>query len=232
MARRLWMRLVLVGAAGLFPLIGRASAEAAKAGEGILAKWARLGHVWRLMSGHWRKRCGERRTAEYAFVQLKGEMNRALDDLPASPELRALFLERWDHIHRSLYDLSFCYAMGADGIAVRDGRDNVEQRVGELEALWEQGRITREALHKAAAAIAVSGELLVRERKLWQEIDRLLHGGGPSDELPAKLNEGEKELPERYRSGKLKPSAATKLAAQRLVELTVDRLGVLADLRP
>ena len=208
LSRRAFARLAVTGAAGLALLRpGRLLAE-----HSVLDRWATLGRIWREMSAHWRSERGERREADPAFDELKQEMAAALDTLPASPELRAMFEERRAHIHRSRYSLGSCYAMSLAGDMTQRARGRIERQVCSLHELAEKGRLSPKTLRRAAKAMAPPTEYLAQSRKLYAE----------------KAWHDQETVAKRFRNGQLEPGDAATLAAKRGAELTVDRLGDLA----
>jgi len=191
------------------------TASAAETGGGsLLDRWARLGRIWRAMSAQLRVPPGGQAAARQAFEGLKADMAAALDALPASPALRALFEERWQHIFMLQYG-GMCYGPPGPGAPVF-AMGHVEQQVEELNHLVAQGRLTRAAGVKAARTLAVQAEYLTRGREANEDAHR--------GQTFLKL----KVIGDAYQAGKITPSAASGLAGQRVTELTADKLGMLA----
>jgi len=210
-SRRAFARLAVTGAAGLALL----RPQRLLADDSILEKWARLGRVWREMSAHWRSERGDREQAQKAFGELKAEMAEALDALPASEELRTAFEQRHAHIQRSRYLMATCYRMAPAGNLSQRSRGEIEKQAQELEALASDGTLSREAMRKAAQAMAAPIEYLTR-----MQATREL----PDDER----REEEKKLVTLYRSEMPAANGPAKVAGQRAAELSTDRLGELA----
>jgi len=231
LTRRAWARMVLLGASGLSLLPGcltrkrpggrevtvtcyaRLSPDDSPPSGSLLAKWARLGKVWREMSAHLKRKPFDPE-GEAEFKQLETEMKEALDALPAWPELRAVVEQRWAHIHRRQYVAATCYEMMVGGPP--PARGAVEQQVKELEQLVGEGKLTKEAAQKAAEAIGVQAAYYVR----LDQAEKQAGDDGPWEAWG--------ELWKQYEAGEIVPGASAELAGQRLAELTVDDLGLLA----
>jgi hypothetical protein len=229
LTRRAWTRLVIWGAAGLSLLPGcRAGDSRAKLGrhepgglpagkpladDGLLRKWAGLGRIWRELSRHSQKPWGAGLSDGEAFDKLKPEMQEALDALPAWPELRTAFEERWSHVYHSYYSGVSCYEMVSPHPPY-DASESVEEQVKQLEQLVAEGKLTTEAAQKAADVLALDVEVLLQSRDApvdWEEQQELWE-----------------EIDERWQAGEITPSPGSDLAGKRLAELTVDDLGLLA----
>ena len=92
--RRAWTRLAILAATGLsfFPGCGGERPPPKKPDDyepppSLLRKWGRLGRIWREMSGHRDGTCLPYTECRLRFVELGQEMTRALEALPAWPEL-------------------------------------------------------------------------------------------------------------------------------------------------
>lgn len=202
--RRAWLRLAILGATGLSLVPG--CGGDGRPPDSLLNKWARLGRIWRDLSTHLRDQRGD-------WGELESRMRAALDALPASPELRLVFEERYTHIGRLLYGPT-CYLPPPPGCTPAP-QFVVEDQVAHLEKLLTEGRLSERAALRAAGVLAIQAEYMVQENETeglpWDEREPILE----------KLNE-------RYCNGTLKARWTTMLAGQRLVELTVDDLGWLA----
>jgi len=227
-ARRATVRLAILAAAGLSLWPGCLSRGGESQGAGhpeepdgdddteagpLLEKWARLGRIWRELTAHHKGERGDRRTGKAAFDKLKTEMTDALAALPAWPELRAVFDERWAHIDRSRYSMATCYKMLPGGVPA--ARDKVEAQVETLRQLVDEGKLTEEAALMAAGVLAVQAEYMARNQEAEQ-----------SEEEAGW--EAVRKLWEEYNDGKIEAGAQAQLAGKRLTELTVDKVGWLA----
>ena len=229
LSRRAWARVALWGAVGvsLLPGCRRKPGDgtvtcyvpvATKGGGGggggsLLSRWAELGRVWRELSKHNTDPGQDREQRLAEFATLRAEMQAALDALPAWPELRLVFEERALHIDALRYSLAMCYAAGPGGSD--RPRVAVEEQVAALHKLVEEGKLTEAAASKAAAVLAKQAEYYAQSDRL-----RDTEAAPPPDKVKA--------LEAQHREGALKPSDAATLAGKRLVELTVDALGMLA----
>jgi len=235
LTRRAWARLLIVGASGLSFLPGCLT-RGRGAGGGVtvtcyapppppddtpgnatlLGKWARLGKVWREMSAHLKKKAYDPQ-GEAEFNELKTEMAAALDALPAWPELRAVVEQRWAHVHRGHYVPATCYEPMMGGAL--PARNAVEEQVKALEQLVAEGKLTKEVAAKAAEALGLQAEYFIRLAGIEAET------GDQDWEKRWKL---EGELWKGYEANEIEPGPGAALAGQRLAELTVDDLGLLA----
>jgi hypothetical protein len=222
MTRRACLKLAIYGAAGLSLLPGRllgGKAEAAEGGgspdDSLFAKWRHLGHVWRAMSAHLRKRAYDAE-GKRQFDELKTEMAKALAALPASAALRALFEERWAHIDRLRYNMATCYKMAPGGPL--PARNAVEQQVKELEQLAADGKLAAEAARKAARVLAVQAEYLARLRAAQR---------AAGDQYPW---QAWGKLYEEYQAGEIEPGPEADGAGKRVAEFTVNRLQWLGPM--
>jgi polyhydroxyalkanoate synthesis regulator phasin len=235
LTRRAALRLVIWGASGLSLLPGcLLRSRQAQGGTtvtcyappppppdpdqptSLLGKWARLGRIWREMSVHLRGKAYDPE-GEAEFNELKTAMGEALDALPASPELREVFEQRWAHIHRAHYVPATCYEMMMGGAP--PARDAVEEQVKELEELVAEGKLTRETARKAAEALGVQAEYYMRLRKIEAQT---------TDDESQKQWELRTKLWEQYEADEIVPGVPAELAGKRLAELTADALGLLA----
>ena len=209
-SRRAFARVTIAGAAGLALL-----PKGLLADGDLAAEWAELGRIWREMSMH---RRGDTRhtskTGEAIFKGIKEKMLEALDAVDPSPELRALFEERWYHVWRSRYFMATCYKMSIEGSAAMRARGDVEKQVQELEALAEEGNISEKTLKRAAKAMAPAAEYLSTAREVWAE-----------EEPAPQARENLHRLARRYMDGELKPGEDAQRAGARGAELTVDQAG-------
>lgn len=227
--RRAALRLLVLGAAGLSLWPGcltrgsgsqttGAAEDPDGGGDGTvgpaLAKWARLGRIWRELTAHYKAERGDHQAGKAAFDKLKTEMTEALDALPAWPELRAVFEERWAHIDRSRYSMATCYKMMPGGIPA--ARHKVEEQVETLQQLVVEGKLTEDAALKASGVLAVQAEYMARN----QEAEEAVKGEAGWEEV--------RKLWEEYNEGKTKAGLEADLAGKRLAELTVDKVGWLA----
>jgi hypothetical protein len=158
--------MVLWGAVGLSLLPscrGRGSATKASRPQG----WAGLGQIWREM-GSFRPR-GEVDLRKWpALKQLRRDMEETLDAVSASPELRAAVEGRWDWINTPYAaedelrrTRRTCYLLARIGTELSGPA--IEEQVEELSALQAEGKLTKEAARKAAAALALQAEYLARD---------------------------------------------------------------------
>ena len=226
LTRRAWARLFILGASGLSflpgcllsrrPAHGDDGAGADAVEDPLLAKWARLGKVWREMSAHLKRKAYDPK-GEAEFNELKTEMAEAFDALPAWPELRAVVEQRWAHIHRGHYFPATCYEPMMGGAL--PARGAVEEQVKQLEQLVAKGKLTKEAATKAAEALGVQAEYFLRLDGIEAEI---------GDEDWEKRWQLEGELWKEYEANEIEPGSGAELAGRRLAELTVDDLGLLA----
>ncbi len=223
LTRRAWARLSILGATGLSLLPGcllHGEAADGDAGAGgaaqnpLLARWARLGRIWRELTAHYKGERGDHQTGKAALDKLKTEMTEALEALPAWPELSAVFEQRWWHIDRSRYSMATCYRMRPGGISA--ARRKVEEQVEALQQLVVEGKLTEKAALKASGVLAVQAEYMART----QEAEQAAQGGAGWEE--------ERKLWEQYNDGKIEAGAEAHWAGKRLVELTVDKVGWLA----
>jgi len=215
-SRRVFARLTMWGAVGA-SFTGLTGCNRARATcyvqanltkvSSALAGWSDLGRVWREMSRHLRGDADDL-TVE-AFAELRREMDAALDAVGASPELRAVFTERWEHIDRIQYNMATCYEMVMGGIPV--AREKVEEQVAELEKLVADGTLTENAGRKAAEALGVHVEYMAR-----------LH------EVDGEDYEAQAEVTRPYDDGEMQPGEEANTASERIVEMTVDKLEWLA----
>jgi len=156
--RRAFTRLAIWAGAGLSFLVGCGSG-AVPVDDGLLRKWARLGRVWRRMS-EFRNRYQIPDLLD-AWAALQIEMRKALEALPAWPELEVAFERRWEYMN--LYYVTVpCYAPPLMAVQALPPDYILDQRVRELERLMEQGTLTYQALRKAAEVLAVEVERLAR----------------------------------------------------------------------
>ncbi len=215
-SRRVFARLTLWGAVGasFTGLTGCTRARMTCYVEANLTKvssalagWPGLGRIWREMSRHLRGKA-DGLTVE-AFTELRHYMDTALDVVTATPELRAVFTERWEHINRIQYDMATCYEMVMGGIPV--AREKVEEQVAELEKLVEDGTLTEKAGRKAAGALGVHVEYMAR-----------LHEVGDQDW------DAQAEVTRPYDDGEMQAGEEANTASERIVEMTVDKLEWLA----
>ena len=227
-ARRAHLRLLILAAAGLSLWPGCLSRDGGLQNAGgseepdgdddtpagpLLEKWARLGRVWRELTAHHKGERGDHTTGKAAFDKLKAEMTKALDALPAWPELRAVFDERWAHIDRSRYSMATCYKMLPGGIPA--ARDKVEEQVVTLQQFVDTGKLTEEAALKAAGVLAAQAEYMARN----QEAEQREEEAGW---------EAVRKLWEEYNEGKIEAGTEAHRAGKRLTELTVEKVGWLA----
>jgi len=230
LTRRAWTRLFILGATGLSLLPGclvsrgpAADDDGTETGDKaeddpLLARWAKLGRVWRALNALSRsKRYGKRTQEELAKV--KAEMVQGLDALPAWPELRVMFEERAGYVEfeigmrEAVADGITCYEMVFDMGQVVE--PDVARQVNELRKLVDQGKLSQGAAEKAAKALAVQAEVL---RK-----------AGALEGLPGgERYEIETKLWQDYREGRIEAGPGAGLAGKRLAELTVEKLGWLA----
>lgn len=231
--RRAFARLTLWGAVGLSFLPGcRRSTSVdgqgpsgaepdytAGSDPGLLAKWAELGRLWRELNSLATDEflAGDDTNAlERRHYALGEQLRAALDEVSASPELRALVEERSRHMrHYELGTLASCYEYM--GPIAQDAGESVADQVNELRRLVEDGTLTQDAARKAAETLAQDAEYTGRLSEMW---DDLLGNAGFSDELD--------KLRGVYSGGEIEPQPAAEVAGERLVELTVDKLGWLA----
>ena len=223
--RRAFARLLVSGAAGLSLLSGSGCTpitgtcyktvqppQPAAAGGGTsLQRWAYLGEIWRKMTSHWKKPRKTDEPGNPEFEALRVDMLTALDGVDASAELRAVFAERWYHINRSHYSMTTCYEMMMGGMPV--ARGIVEDQVAELGKLVEEGKLTEEAGRKSAEVLGVQAEFMARYREAMEAQG----DGGPWPPIV-----------KAYDDGEIVAGEEAELAGERLVELTVDKLGWLA----
>jgi hypothetical protein len=229
LSRRTCLRLIVLGATGLSVMPGcfrrrgatvmcykptTADADENPRDDSLLGRWARLGDVWREMTRHRKTPEEPFEKGKAAFDKLRQEMDTALDALPAWPELRAVYEQRWEHIARSNYSMVSCYEMVMGGMPA--ARDEVEKQVQELGKLVEEGKLSKEAASKAAAVLAIQAEYMAR----YQAAQGL---GDPEER-----NHGVGLATRDYDEDKVLPGYGAELAGKRLVELTVDDVGYLA----
>lgn len=227
--RRAFARLLVSGAAGLSLFAGCRHKPVAQTtcyepgpppGPPVdgtaMQRWAYLGDVWRRMTSHWkdpREMTGDG-DGNANFDVLRNEMLRALDLVSASPELRAVFAERWYHINRSHYSMATCYKMMAGGMPA--ARGIVEEQVAELEQLVDEGKLTEEAGRKSAEVLGVQVEFMGR----YHEAAGRLKGQEHWDAVAPVVRE--------YDAGKTVAAEEAELAGERLVEMMADKLEWLA----
>jgi hypothetical protein len=188
--------------------------DAGLAKQPILVRWAELGAIWREISGYNENPGKDEEARTRSFEELKARMEGALDALPAWPELRVVFEERWSQIKALHYPPMMCYAPLP--MNTPQPRRVVEEQVSALEKLVEAGSLTKEAARRAAAVLAKQAEFYVQSQRLQEAAA----GSDYMEDLQA--------LNKQYTDGKLAPSKLAKLAGERLVELTVNDLGMLA----
>ncbi|MBM3472475.1 MAG: hypothetical protein FJX75_04280 [Armatimonadetes bacterium] len=181
-------------------------------GDGVLARWAELGRIWRELSAHSRGKY-EGKEGEKKLKALEAEMAKALTALPAWTELRRLFEERAAHVYREHYFLATCYRMAPWNPMQAQG--DVEKQMTALQKLIEEGTLTKEAAEKAAQAVAADAEYLTQLRAMYD--------GGEA--ARAKFE----PVHEAYQAGKLKPGEGAERAGRHVVELEVDKPGLLTD---
>jgi hypothetical protein len=185
-------------------------------GDGVLARWAELGRTWRAMGKLAKGERADFDRDEPKFRKLQEAMDKALDGLNASPELRILCQERAQQIfHYELGAMVTCYMGGSMGGPVVE---DVFAQGQELERLVDEGRLTRAVAEKAAHRFAVDAELMVQSNRAW---DRARQSGTYKPTVSD-------ELGRKWKAGTLKPNPAADLAGKRAVELAVDGLGMLA----
>jgi len=177
-----------------------------------LARWAELGRIWRELSAHSRGKY-EREEGEEKLKALRTDMASALAELPAWTELTTLFEERAAHIHRERYFLATCYSMSAWN--PMQARGDVEKQMTALQKLVEEGKLTKEASEKAAQAVAVDAEYLTQLRATYD--------GGETARAAFE------PVYEAYKAGKLEPGEGAERAGRHVVELEVDKPGLLTD---
>jgi hypothetical protein len=179
-------------------------------GDGALARWAELGRLWRELSAHSRGKYEFTEGAE-KLKALEAEMANALGALPAWTELRTLFEERAAHVCREHYVLATCYRMASWN--PMHARGDVEKQMAALQKLVEEGKLTTEAAEKAAQAVAADAEYLT-------QLNAMYEGG---EEARPKFE----PVHEAYEAGKLKPGEGAERAGRHVVELEVDKPGLL-----
>jgi len=214
--RRAFARLLVSGAAGLSLFAGcrpplvtcykPAMPTTAQAGGTPLQRWARIGEIWREITAHKRGDAEAWADPEARFKELRTEMHAALDDLPAWPELRYTFGERWQHVQLSAYPTATCYDLAGGGPIA--AREKVEEQVDVLSELVAGDTLTEEAAGKAAAVLAVQAEFMARHA----EADDETRGA----------------VVEEYDAGETEPGESATLAGKRLVELELNHLEYLA----
>ena len=180
--------------------------------DGVLARWAELGRIWRELSAHSRGKYEFTEGAE-KLKALEAEMANALAALPAWTELRTLFEERAAHVYRERYLLATCYKMTSWN--PMEARGDVEKQMTALQKLVEEGKLTKEAAGKAAQAAAADAEYLTQLRALDESSQAAMAEFG--------------RVEEACTAGKLKPGEGAQRAGRHVVELEVDKLGLLTD---
>jgi hypothetical protein len=181
-------------------------------GDSVLARWAELGRIWRELSVHMRGKY-EFPEGERKLKTLEPEMARALAALPASRELRTLFEERLDHVRMTHYSAA-CYVVIVPGPV--EGREQVEEQMGDIRRLLADGTLTKETAEKAARVVAIQAQFMTQ---LNLTFTRHPEWGG--DE--------EMALYSQYKAGGCVPSDAAEDAGRHVVELEADKPGLLTD---
>jgi len=228
--RCLLVRLFIVAALGVAVVPGcprrapRTPAAVRKSAsvEPPLARWARLGEIWREMSAHLAGERGDRQTGKAAFDVLRADMLQTLDAVQASPELRVVFGERWGYVAASRYVTGTTYGPTALG-AAEPALTAVEDEVEELNGL-AAAKLTAAVGKAAAGRFATQIGYLAR-------VEALRTGpsaGGPGRQSAA---DSRRKLSEQYEEGKITPGPAALEAGKRLVEFTVSRCGWLTEPR-
>jgi len=156
--RRAFTRVAIWTGAGLSLLVGCGS-DGPLVDDRLLRKWARLGWVWRRMSGFRDRNAVPDVWDAWAALQI--EMRKALKALPAWPELEVAFEQRYEYIN-TMYIMVPCYAPMMAAIKAAPPASVLDDRVWELERLVKEGALTQRALRKAAKVLAVQVERLAR----------------------------------------------------------------------
>jgi len=224
LAKRAHLRLLILAAVGLslFPGCSRRRRSSGESttpkDDSLVAKWARLGRVWRELSAHVRAQRHDKRRRR-KFDGLKAEMDEALVALPAWPELRVMFearaaiVEEQLRYHEALDRGISCYItiITDEGVVQED----VSKQLRELEALAAQHKLSREAAEKAAAVLATQAQFATE-------------AANAADLPPEKRHPLTHQLFEDYCEERMLPGPAARLAGKRLVELTTGDVGWLA----
>jgi len=233
LTRRAWLRLLLWGAGGLAVLAGCTSRRSAPQAwrrpsgrpdrhEPLLTKWARLGWLWAELRAYEKGQRGGPLAITKPMQALWGELEAALDALPAGPELRGVFEHRWNYVaHYGAGGNWTCYTMGSIMTGTELGRVTANQ-VSELERLVSAGQLNEAAARAAARVLGGQAELVVGRRLLFRK------GEKPPPDPEAEFRRRSEALVRRCAAGEVVPAGAARLAGERLVELTVHKLGWLA----
>jgi hypothetical protein len=162
LTRRAFARLFVWAGAGLSLVAGCGSSGGYEPPDSLLRKWARVGWAWREMSAHRRHERGGHGEGLRKWWPLFEDMAKALDALPAWPELRVVFEERWNRLDTILYQ-PYCYLPFASAVVpAAYAPEVVERQVEELEELQRAGNLTEKAVRKAAEVLAIQAERLAR----------------------------------------------------------------------
>jgi hypothetical protein len=189
------------------------------ADRGVLAQWAELGRIFRAMGRLAKGAATDHDAADPRFQKLRQEMGDLLDRMEASPELRALCVERSRHIfHNELGAVLTCYAYSGP-VFPEVGKD-VFTRAKELERLVAEGRLTDDAARKAARYLAIDAEYATGACKVARRADNET----PWDDATVE------RIHREYDEQQLRPAADAVLAGNRVVEMATDQLGMLAEL--
>lgn len=205
--RRAFARLTLWGAVGL-SLVSGCRKTAQKPAD----PWARLGWVWRELGRHVRENGPDKDD----FHALQDDMEAALGQVGASPELERLFEMRWSQVQGDQYrDPGLtCYAPPPPTPGWQ-ARGDLRKQFSELERLREAGSLSEESGRKAAEVIARSLETILRE-----------------DELPEHADTRRRrrtDLEDAIEAGGPTPRQAAARAAENVVEFSADQPGLLTD---
>lgn len=226
LTRRMFARLAVWGAVGL-SLTGGCRKNASLppstacyapppppgSSGALFGNWARLGGVWRELTAHSQGATDKWDDPGARFEELRTEMDTALDDLPAWPELRVVFEERWQHVWSYRHTPATCYDPAGSLVSARFV---VEEQVDVLAELVEQDTLTKEAAGKAAAVLAVQAEFMAR----YHEAQETAEDGNQREAV--------EPVVEEYDAGETVAGEEAHLAGERLAELTVDKLEWLA----
>jgi hypothetical protein len=160
--RRAWARLAILAATGLSFFPGCGSDRPPPAVRSLLRRWAKLGRIWREMSVHRRGEWDPYFEGAGRFLRLQEDMRRALEALPAWPELSIVFERRWQHILQLRYQYPICYPPTLSTTCLSVPPEYaVEQQVEELERLVGEQRLSKAAALRAAEVIAVQAERML-----------------------------------------------------------------------
>lgn len=219
--RRGFTRLALWGAVGLSFLPGcrkggpQAHPSLETADPSLVEKWARVGRLWRELNSLSTKSPKGSKRSKRSIDEVGADLDSALADLPAWPELKELVFYRKTHINCDETDEPpSCYVWSGGGPPERQGQD-VSEPINELRNLVAEGKLTRRTAKKAAARMASVAELGHRARRERDE----------DGDVPRGAWRG---IAAEYESGTLEASPPSTLAGERIVEITVDNLGWLA----